>query len=198
VLSEPSELSKLSELIELPEVFSSMKKCLFHGALRPGDPLIKLLELRFVSLSSETSRSFQTSQSSQSSITSHSAFPDVVSTSCLSPTMQNAIRAKQQHSRRAELHKAVVQAPDSDGQIPVSGNSTKRIHDPGMSSQIYTMDSRVSEYGTLKAWASCTKCGTHSPGGEPFTNITKWVVQPVFIPPSSDIPCIIYSSQCCL
>src|SRR5258707_9176986 len=65
VLSEPSELSKLSELIELPEVFSSMKKCLFHGALRPGDPLIKLLKLRFVSLSSE------------SSITSHPAFPDV-------------------------------------------------------------------------------------------------------------------------
>ena len=45
MLPEPSELSKLSELIELPEVFSSMKKCLFHGALRPGDPLIKLLEL---------------------------------------------------------------------------------------------------------------------------------------------------------
>src|SRR5258708_30567577 len=66
VLSEPSELSKLSELIELPEVFSSMKKCLFCGALRPGDPLIKLLELRFVSLSSE------------SSITSHPAFPDAV------------------------------------------------------------------------------------------------------------------------
>src|SRR5258705_11652220 len=39
-----------------------MKKCLFHGALRLGDPLIKLLELRFVSLSSETSRSFGTTQ----------------------------------------------------------------------------------------------------------------------------------------
>src|SRR5258707_5405448 len=65
VLSEPSELSKLSELIELPEVFSSMKKCLFCGALRLGDPLIKLLELRFVSLSSE------------SSITSCPVFPDV-------------------------------------------------------------------------------------------------------------------------
>src|SRR5258705_13260144 len=78
VLSELSELSKLSELIELPEVFSSMKKCLFHGALRLGDPLIKLLELRFVSLSSETSRSIQTSQRSQSSITSHLAFPDAV------------------------------------------------------------------------------------------------------------------------
>src|SRR5258708_5426192 len=76
LVSEPSELSKLSELIELPEVFSSMKKCLFCGALRLGDPLIKLLELRFVSLSSETSRSFQTSQSSQGSITSHTAFPD--------------------------------------------------------------------------------------------------------------------------
>src|SRR5258708_36940437 len=66
VLSEPSELSKLSELIELPEVFSSMKKCLFCGALTLGDPLIKLLKLRFVSLSSE------------SSITSHPAFLDVV------------------------------------------------------------------------------------------------------------------------
>src|SRR5258706_5829383 len=64
VLSEPSELSKLSELIELPEVFSSMKKCLFHGALRPGDPLMKLLKLRLVSLSSE------------SSITSQPVFPD--------------------------------------------------------------------------------------------------------------------------
>src|SRR5260221_11462990 len=50
--------------------------------------------------------------------------------------MQNAIRAKQQHSRRAELHKAVGWAPDSDGQIPISGNSTERIRDPGMSSQI--------------------------------------------------------------
>src|SRR5258705_5788292 len=60
VLSEPSELSKLSELIELPEVFSSMKKCLFLHALRPGDPLLELLKLRFVSLSSETSRSIQT------------------------------------------------------------------------------------------------------------------------------------------
>src|SRR5258708_36210602 len=50
--------------------------------------------------------------------------------------MQNTIRAKQQCSRRAELHKAVGWAPDSDGQIPISGNSTERIHDPGMSSQI--------------------------------------------------------------
>ena len=68
----------LSESSELPEVFSSTEKCLLHQALRPGDPLIKLLELRFVSLSSETSRSLQTSQSSQSSITSHPAFPDAV------------------------------------------------------------------------------------------------------------------------
>src|SRR5260370_33684587 len=67
VLSEFSKLLELSELIELPEVFSSMKKCLFHGALRLGDPLIKLLELRFVSSSSETSRS---------SISSHPVFPD--------------------------------------------------------------------------------------------------------------------------
>src|SRR5258705_11327761 len=76
VLSELSKLLELSELIELPEVFSSMKKCLFHGALRLGDPLIKLLELRFVSLSSETSRSFGTTQTSQSPDGSHPAFPD--------------------------------------------------------------------------------------------------------------------------
>src|SRR5258708_5290258 len=71
------DLSQLSELIELPEVFSSMEKCLLHQALRPGDPLIKLLELRFVSSSSETSRSSGTIQTSQSSISSHPAFPDV-------------------------------------------------------------------------------------------------------------------------
>src|SRR5258706_14736276 len=75
VLSEPSELSKLSELIELPEVFSSMKKCLFCGALRLGDPLIKLLELRFVSLSS---------------ITSHPAFPDEASQPILSSLIRQA------------------------------------------------------------------------------------------------------------
>ena len=68
MLSESSELSQLSELIELPEVFSSTEKCLLHQALRLGDPLIKLLELRFVSSSSETSRS---------SISSHPVFPDV-------------------------------------------------------------------------------------------------------------------------
>src|SRR5260221_7470939 len=77
VLSESSELSQLSELIELPEVFSSMEKCLLHQALRLGDPLIKLLELRFVSSSSETSRSSGTIQTSQSSISSHPEFPDV-------------------------------------------------------------------------------------------------------------------------
>src|SRR5258708_34851256 len=76
VLSELSKLLELSELIELPEVFSSMKKCLFHGALRLGDPLIKLLELRFVSSSSENSRSSGTIQTSQSSISSHPVFPD--------------------------------------------------------------------------------------------------------------------------
>src|SRR5260221_13869508 len=69
--------SPSSELIELPEVFSSTEKCLLHQALRPGDPLIKLLELRFVSSSSETSRSSGTIQTSQSSISSHPAFPDV-------------------------------------------------------------------------------------------------------------------------
>src|SRR5258708_1340105 len=55
-----------------------MEKCLLHQALRLGDPLIKLLELRFVSSSSETSRSSGTIQTSQSSISSHPAFPDVV------------------------------------------------------------------------------------------------------------------------
>src|SRR5258707_5936930 len=54
-----------------------MEKCLLHQALRLGDPLIKLLELRFVSSSSETSRSSGTIQTSQSSISSHPAFPDV-------------------------------------------------------------------------------------------------------------------------
>ena len=63
--------SKLSGLIELPEVFSSIKKCLLLGALRLGD---LLLELRFVSRSSETSRS---SGTSQSSISLCPAFPDV-------------------------------------------------------------------------------------------------------------------------
>src|SRR5258708_19315171 len=75
-LSYIEVLHVLSELIELPEVFSSMKKCLFLHALRLGDPLSELLKLRFVSLSSETSRSFQTSKSSQTSITSHPVFPD--------------------------------------------------------------------------------------------------------------------------
>src|SRR6266436_4611222 len=71
VLSESSELSKLSELIELPEIFSSMEKALLCGALRLGD---LLLELRFVSRSSETSRN---SGTSQSSIRLHPVFPDV-------------------------------------------------------------------------------------------------------------------------
>ncbi len=72
--SELSQLSQLSELIELPEVFSSMEKALLHQALtlRPGD---LLLELRFVSRSSETS---ETSGTSQSSISFCPAFPDVV------------------------------------------------------------------------------------------------------------------------
>src|SRR5258705_3770444 len=78
VLSEHSKLLELSELIELPEVFSSMKKHLLHSALSLGGPLLELLKLRFVSLSSETSRSFGTTQSSQSSIGSHPAFPDVI------------------------------------------------------------------------------------------------------------------------
>src|SRR5258708_34409337 len=78
VLAGLSKLLELSELMELPEVFSSMKKCLFHGALREGGPLLELLELRFVSSSSRTSRSFGTTQSSQSSIGSHPVFPDAV------------------------------------------------------------------------------------------------------------------------
>ena len=73
MLSDSSELSQLSELIELElsEVFSSMEKALLHQALRLGD---LLLELRFVSRSSETSRS---SGTSQSSISLCPAFPDV-------------------------------------------------------------------------------------------------------------------------
>src|SRR5260221_7849227 len=72
-LSYIEVLHVLSELIELPEVFSSMKKCLFCGSLREGGPLLELLELRFVSLSSETSRSCFSIESSlrffQSSLT---------------------------------------------------------------------------------------------------------------------------------
>ena len=90
MLSELSELSKLSELIALPEVFSSMKKHLLHSALRLGGPLLELLKLRFVSLSSETSRSFGTTQSSQSSIGSHPVFPDADSTKCGLPSCPDA------------------------------------------------------------------------------------------------------------
>src|SRR5258708_3638856 len=64
----PHVLSESSELIELPEVFSSMEKALLHQALRLED---LLLELRFVSRSSETSGT------SQSPISFHPAFPDV-------------------------------------------------------------------------------------------------------------------------
>src|SRR5260221_4784239 len=90
-LSYIEVLHVLSELIELPEVFSSMKKHLFHGALREGGPLLELLELRFVSPSSETSRSFQTPQSSQSSITSHPAFPDVEEELRLAPIRRQVL-----------------------------------------------------------------------------------------------------------
>ena len=58
----------------LSEVFGSIKKHLLLGALRLGD---LLLELKFVSLSSESSRSFGTTQTSQSCISSHPSFPDV-------------------------------------------------------------------------------------------------------------------------
>ena len=59
--------------------------------------------------------------------------------------MQNAIRAKQRRSNRAKLRKAAGLAPDSDGQIPVSGSSTERVRDPGMSSQI----PRIAEYQNM-------------------------------------------------
>src|SRR5258708_22899707 len=70
--SHQSSPSSQSYIIELPEVFSSMEKCLLHQALRLGD---LLLELRLVSRSSETSRS---SGTSQSFISSCPAFPDAV------------------------------------------------------------------------------------------------------------------------
>src|SRR5258708_35689261 len=76
VLSELSKLLELSELIVLPEVFSSMKKCLFHGALRLWDPLIQLLELRFVSSSSAPSMSSRTFKPSDTSIVCHRTFLD--------------------------------------------------------------------------------------------------------------------------
>src|SRR5258708_16706875 len=109
--------------------------------------------------------------------------------------MQNAIRAKQRHSRRAELCKAVGQAPDSDGQIPVSGNSTKRICDPGMSSQIL----RIGEYQSM----ACQKLGPPVPNVAPIVpEGSHSLTSPngsydlfSFSPPSSHIPFIIYSSQ---
>src|SRR5260221_11239048 len=77
--------------------------------------------------------------------------------------MQNAIRAKQQRSRRAELCEAVGWAPDSDGQIPVSGNSTERICDPGMSSQILW----IGEYPSL----------AHQKPGPPVPNVAPIVLE---------------------
>src|SRR5260370_14815707 len=74
--------------------------------------------------------------------------------------MQNAIRAKQQCSRRAELCKAVGWALDSDGQIPISGNSTERICDPGMSSQILW----IGEYQSM----ACRKLGPPVPNVAPI------------------------------
>src|SRR5258708_4770780 len=77
--------------------------------------------------------------------------------------MQNAIRAKQQHSRRAELREAVGWAPDSDGQIPISGNSTERIRDPGMSSQIL----QIGEYQSM----------AHRKLGPPVPNVAPIVLE---------------------
>src|SRR5258707_243789 len=119
---------------------------------------------------------------------------------CLMPQSNHAKhnQSQQQCSRRAELCKAVGQAPDSDGQIPISGNSTERIHDPGMSSQI----PQIGEYQSM----------AHRKLRPPVLNVAPIVLEGShsltspnglynlfsFSPPSSDIPCIIYSSQCCL
>src|SRR5260221_6722872 len=75
--------------------------------------------------------------------------------------MQNTIRAKQQCSRKAELCKAVGWAPDSDGQIPISGNSTERIRDTGMSSQIL----QIGEYQSM----------AHQKLGPPVLNVAPIV-----------------------
>src|SRR5258705_3013986 len=74
--------------------------------------------------------------------------------------MKSTIRAKQQCSRRAALHEGVGRAPDSDGQIPVSGNSTERICDPGMSSQILW----IGEYQSM----ACRKLGPPVPNVAPI------------------------------
>src|SRR5260221_4497728 len=127
VLSESSELSQLSELIELPEVFSSMKKCLFCGALRLGDPLIKLLELRFVSSSSETSRSSGTIQTSQSSISSHPVFPDagMMEKILISLSVEPLVQAGSEDipAEESMVTNAVMTA-ELEGITPASGWST--------------------------------------------------------------------------
>src|SRR5258707_13772659 len=114
VLSELSKLLELSELIELPEVFSSMKNCLFCGALRLGDPLIKLLELRLVSSSSETSRSSGTIQTSQSSISSHPAFPDE-SIGTVETCNDQFPQRQESPQGLADLGSAIGLAPQSPG-----------------------------------------------------------------------------------
>src|ERR1700746_3582439 len=106
--------------------------------------------------------------------------------------MQNAIRAKQRRSRRAELREAAGRALDSDGQIPISGSSTERIRDPGMSSQI----PRIVEYQNM----ACRKLGP------PVPNVVPIALEESHSPtspdgsydlfsfsPSSDVQCIIYS-----
>src|SRR5260370_35268593 len=89
--------------------------------------------------------------------------------------MQNTIRAKQRRSRRAELRKAVGWAPDSDGQIPVSGNSTERIHDPGMISQI----PRIGEYQRM----------AHRKLRPPVPNVAPIVLWESQSPPSPNGSC---------
>src|SRR5258708_25071883 len=82
-----------------------MKKCLFHGALRPGNPLIKLLKLRFVSLSSE------------SSITSHPAFPDVGNSFRFAQSNPRGMPA-QRNARRHRGGGGRDEPSDDDGNPP--------------------------------------------------------------------------------
>src|SRR5258708_1262647 len=85
----------------------------------------------------------------------------------------------------------------SDGQIPISGNSTERICDPGMSSQI----PQIVEYQSM----ACQKLGPPvlnvapiAPEGSHSLHHQMGHTTCFHPPPSSDIPCIIYSSQHCL
>src|SRR5258708_7795444 len=63
----------------------------------------------------------------------------------------NHAKCNQSQTTMFQKGRAVGQAPDSDGQIPISGNSTERIRDPGMSSQILW----IGEYQSM----ACQKLG---------------------------------------